>query len=57
MVKSFPFMIQPKISFSNAQVPSPFSIFFSEIGSPPQCFDIAVGGNMLCIPCSIALDS
>ena len=57
MVKFSPSRIQPNISFWYDHVPSPANIFFSEMGSPPFWFVIAVGGKMLCMPCKMALDS
>ena len=55
MVYASPSMIHPSISLIGCHNPSPLSIFFSAIGSPPLCFVMAGGGNIVWIPCNIAL--
>ena len=57
MVNAFPSKFHPRISFWWDHVPSPFSSFFSEIGSAPQCLVTCGGGKMECIPCSIERDT
>lgn len=50
-------MSQPNISFFVSHRPSSFFSFFSEMGSPPLWLVIFGGGNIECMPCSMALES